>query len=100
MPEGPLGREARTTSRSDRFGDQEVDTVLEYELFQARERELRATADHDRMVREALKAGRRAAKAARVARREERRSGQGAGGLSSDRGVSGWSIGSLHLHAR
>ncbi|MET7300317.1 hypothetical protein [Embleya sp. NPDC005575] len=74
--------------------------MLEYELFQARERELRATADQDRVVREALRAGRRAAKAARVARREERRTGQGAGGLSSDRGLIGWRVSGLHLHAR
>ncbi|MGC0416828.1 hypothetical protein [Embleya sp. AB8] len=74
--------------------------MLEFELFQARERELRATADQDRVVREALRTSRQAAKAARVARREERRTGQGAGGLTSDRGVSGWGIATLHLYAR
>ncbi|MFE2868326.1 hypothetical protein [Embleya sp. NPDC059259] len=73
---------------------------MEYELFQARSRELRAMADRDRAVREAQRAGRLAAKAARVARREERRTGRGAGGLSSDRGLIGWRVAGLHLRAR
>ncbi|GCE02632.1 MULTISPECIES: hypothetical protein [Embleya] len=74
--------------------------MLEYELFRTRELELRATAERDRVVREALRTSRLAAKAARAARREERRSGHGAGGLSSDRGVSGWRISHLRLFAR
>ncbi|WP_406282414.1 hypothetical protein [Embleya sp. NBC_00896] len=74
--------------------------MMEYELFRARERELQATADQDRMVRAALRTRRGEAKAARMARREARRSGRGAGGLSSDRGVSGWGIWNLHLHTR
>jgi hypothetical protein len=81
-------------------GDQEVDTVLEYEMFRAREREIHAVADRDRMVREALGIRRSQVRNERKLRREARRSRRGAGGISGDQGFGGWGIANLHLHLR
>ena len=49
--------------------EQGADTMIEYELFRARERELHARADHERRVREALRIRKAEAEAARTARR-------------------------------
>jgi hypothetical protein len=74
--------------------------MMEYEMFQARERELQAGAARDRLVREALRARRNEAKAERKVRREARQSRQGAGGISGDRSFGAWGIANLHLHLR